>query len=277
MNADSTNTSVQTDQPARSSRWLSKLMLLVVVVSVIAVLMWQFGDSLSLEAFASRESQFREYKAAHPWIIVIVAFVAYVTVTGLSLPGAAAMSLLMGWLFGFWEGLVLVSFASTSGASIAFLFSRYLLKDLVEKRFAERLRNFHKALEREGAFYLFTLRLIPAVPFFVINVVMGVMPIRLWTFWWVSQLGMLPGTAAFIYAGASVPSLQVLAEQGLRGIVSPQLLIAFVILGILPLAIRFLMNRFRSQKELETNVSSSLSEPVEAAANPHLQNGHVRS
>ena len=181
----------------------------------------------------------------NPLLVYGLAFLIYVCVTGLSLPGAAAMSLVIGWYFGFWRGLVLVSFASTTGATLAFLLSRYLLRDAVQQRFGGRLQAFNEALRREGAFYLFTLRLILGVPFFVINVVMGLTPLRVSTFWWVSQIGMLPGTCVFVFAGSEFPSLQELAEQGAGGILKPSLFIAFLILGVFPLAIKKIVERFR--------------------------------
>ena len=210
----------------------------------IGILAWTFGDDLSLSSLAEHEADFREYQASHPVLVYGVAFAAYVLVTGLSLPGAAGMTLLLGWLFGFWSAIVVVSFASTMGASIAFLLSRYLMRDAIQQRFGDRLSAFNEALRREGAFYLFTLRLIPAVPFFVINVVMGLTPIGLATFWWVSQLGMLPGTAVYVYAGASVPDLKTFAEQGASGILSPQLFIAFVLLGLFPIVVKKIFARF---------------------------------
>ena len=120
-----------------------------------------------------------------------------------------------------------------------------MFRDAVQSRFGDRLRAFNEALARDGAVYLFTLRLIPAVPFFVINLVMGLTPLRAATFWWVSQVGMLPGTAVYVYAGSAVPDLQLLAERGLGGIVSPQVLAAFVLLGVFPLLVRTIMRRLR--------------------------------
>jgi uncharacterized membrane protein YdjX (TVP38/TMEM64 family) len=201
------------------------------------------GDRLNLENLARYESSFRQFQGDHPWLVYALAFAAYVAVAGLSLPGAAAMTLLMGWMFGMVRGVVVVSFASTAGASLAFLLSRYLLRESLQQQFGDRLTAFNTALEREGAFYLFSLRLIPAVPFFVINVVIGLTPLRLSTFWWVSQLGMLPGTAAYVYAGSTVPGLEQLSQQGLRGIVSPELVAAFALLGVLPLAAKWTLAR----------------------------------
>ncbi|MCH8841029.1 MAG: TVP38/TMEM64 family protein, partial [Planctomycetes bacterium] len=162
-------------------------------------------------------------------------------------PGATAMTLLVGWYFQFFPGVILVSFASTLGATIAFLLSRYLFREGIQHKFGDKLKSFNAALDREGALYLFTLRLVPLVPFFVINVVMGLTRIRTWTFWWVSQLGMLAGTTVFVYAGSSVPDLKTLSEQGAKAVFSPaqltQLTIAFVLLGLFPLAVKFVMKR----------------------------------
>ena len=151
------------------------------------------------------------------------------------------MTLVIGWYFGFARGLILVSFASTAGATLAFLLSRYFLRDTIQNKFGDKLASFNESLKREGAFYLFSLRLIPAVPFFVINVVMGLTPVKTPTFWWVSQLGMLPGTAVFVYAGSQFPDLKTLAEKGPGGILTPQLIAAFVVLGLFPLVVKKLM------------------------------------
>ncbi|MCA9090093.1 MAG: TVP38/TMEM64 family protein [Planctomycetaceae bacterium] len=244
---------------SRSTRGSGAIRLVIVAlfVAMSGGLFWLYGDQLNLTALARHEADFRNAQIEHPWLVYGICFVAYVTVTGLSLPGAAAMTLLLGWLLGFWRALLIVSFASTTGASIAFLLSRYLLRDAIESRYGSRLTSLNEALRLEGAFYLFTLRLIPAVPFFVINVLMGLTSMRLLTFWWVSQVGMLPGTAAYVYAGASVPSLSVLAEHGASGIISPQLLAAFVILGLLPITLRKLLTKFRpptATSESNTNL-----------------------
>lgn len=139
-----------------------------------------------------------------------------------------------------------MSFASTLGATLAFLLSRFLLRASIQERFGDRLRAFNDSLEREGPFYLFTLRLIPAVPFFVINAVMGLTPVRTRTFWWISQLGMLPGTVVYVYAGSSVPNLRLLAEDGINAVFSPsqmlQIIGAFALLGLFPLIVRYAMH-----------------------------------
>lgn len=225
-----------------------KITVLLVVAALFVGAYLRFGDQLSLSPLAQREAGFREFQQDHPVLVYGAAFAVYVAVTGLSLPGAAAMTLILGWLFGWWRGVILVSFASTTGATLAFLISRFLLRDAVRRRFGPRLDKFNRALEREGAFYLFTLRLIPVVPFFVINLVMGLTPLKTRTFWWVSQLGMLPGTFVYVYAGSTVPSLQTLAERGVGGILSPQLFVAFAMLGIFPLAVKKVMSKLRARR-----------------------------
>lgn len=240
---------------AKPPRLAAKLFILALFVVAVVIAFTQFRDSLTLESLASREDTLRSYQSNAPIAIIGIAFAIYVTVTGLSLPGAAALTLVYAWFFGFPTGLILVSFASTTGATLAFLFSRFLFRDSIERKFGERLKGFNNSLKREGTFYLFTLRLIPAVPFFVINLVMGLTPINTRTYWWVSQLGMLPGTAVYVYAGSQFPSLQELGENGTAGILSPQLVIAFVILGLFPLVVKKLMQRFRSHPG--TDVSES--------------------
>jgi len=232
-----------------STKNLTKLIILLMVALAVIVGFARFGDALSLDKLATQEMQLRDYQATHPLLVISLAFVIYVAVTGLSLPGAAVLTLVFGWYFGFWPATLLVSFASTTGATLNFLLSRYLFREVIQNRFGDRLKSINENLEKEGAFYLFSLRLIPAVPFFVINPVMGLTKMKVWTFWWVSQLGMLAGTAAYVWAGASVPSLKTLAEQGARGIVSPQLFAAFILLGIFPIAVKKIMNWVRPQKQ----------------------------
>ena len=233
----------------------TKLAVVGVIGLVIAVAYFKFGDTLSPAMLAAREAELRQFQAAHPVLVYGMAFSAYVLVTGLSLPGASGMTLLYGWYFGFWRGVPLVSFGSTAGAIIAFLLSRYLVRETIQSRFGERLAGFNQALEREGAFYLFTLRMIPAVPFWMINLVMGLTPIRTRTFWWVSQLGMLPATIVFVYAGSSLPNLKTFAAEGINAVLSPrqisQIIVAFVLLGVFPLVVRKVMQRFSRTSKTE--------------------------
>ena len=231
-------------QPPSRSR-IAKPLILLVLAAVAGVLLSQFGHYLRLDYLATKESQMRAFQSEHPILVYGIAFAVYVVVTGMSLPGAAALTLVFGWYFGFLPTLLLVSFASTAGATIAFLTSRYLFRDAVQTRFGSRLESFNQHLDEEGPFYLFTLRLIPLVPFFVINLVMGLTPMRAKTFWWVSQLGMLPGTAVYVYAGSRVPNLAELAEKGAGAVLSPsqlfQLTFAFALLGLFPIVAKRLL------------------------------------
>ena len=222
---------------ATHTSWLSRGVLLIVVVSLIVVFV-RNREALSFDSLIAQQTALQRAVTEQPALVLGAAFGLYVIVTGLSLPGAAILSLAYGWLFGFWRGLALVSFASTSGATIAFLMSRFLFRDAIQARFGDRLNAFNEALAREGAFYLFTLRLIPQVPFFIVNLLMGLTPIRTATFWWVSQLGMLPGTCVYVYAGSSVTSLETLRDKGVSGLVTWQLLLAFTLLGLFPLIVK---------------------------------------
>ena len=240
----------------RSNAYL-KLFVLATVVTAVVYGYTQYGDELTLDNLAQRETQLREFQRQHPILVYGLAFGVYVAVTGLSLPGATVLTLVYAWYFGLVRGVVLVSFASTMGATLAFLLSRYLLRETIQKRFGEKLIAFNANLEKEGAFYLFTLRLIPAVPFFVINVVMGLTPMKTGTFWWVSQVGMFAGTVVYVYAGSSVPDLATLAEKGASGILSPQLLAAFVALGLFPLAAKKLLAEFKPSGKAADSPSDS--------------------
>ena len=225
-------------EPTNSLQWIKKLLLLAVVLVIAATVYWQFREALSIDYLASQESQLRQWQLDFPLLAATAGVAIYVAVAGLSLPGAAVLTLAYGWYFGFWEGLLVVSFGSTGGAMVAFLLSRYLLRDWVQSKMQDRLTRINEAFEREGAYYLFTLRIVPAVPFFVINLVMGLTKVRVSTFWWVSQIGMLPGTSTYVYAGSTVPSLSTLAKDGVGSVLSWQMLVAFVVIGVLPLAIK---------------------------------------
>jgi uncharacterized membrane protein YdjX (TVP38/TMEM64 family) len=226
----------------------AKVGLLLAVVAVAAAVWWLFGDTLTLASLAARESQLREWQRESPVLVSLAGFAIYVLVTGLSLPGAAVLTLLFGWYYGWLWGVVLVSFASTTGATVAFLLSRFVAGDLIRVWYLDRLAGFRDALLREGPFYLFMLRLIPAVPFFVINVVMGLTPLRTFTFWWVSQLGMLPATCVYVYAGASVPSLETIAAKGVGAVFTPtqlgRIVLALTLLGLFPLLVRWILTWF---------------------------------
>lgn len=228
-------------QPKNGS---ARLLVFLVLALVIGTGYYFFRDRLTLEYFATRESHWQHYAIQHPVSIYLLAYLIYAGITGLSLPGAVPLTLTYGWFFGFWKGLILVSFASTTGATLAFLTSRYLFRSSIQNRYGDKFQQINQRFEKEGAFYLFFMRLVVAFPFFLINVVMGLTTIRTWTYWWVSQIGMLPGTAVFVYAGASFPTLKELSKQGAKGILTPQLVIAFLLLGTFPLLVKKFTTRF---------------------------------
>lgn len=205
------------------------LLVLILVGAIAAYFLFDLGEYLSLENFKTRQAEIVAAKDANPLLHVAGFFLLYVAVTGLSIPGAAIMSLVAGALFGLVLGTVIVSFASTIGATLAFLSSRYLLRDWVQSKFGERLRAIDDGLAKDGAFYLFTLRLIPVFPFFVINLLMGLTRISTWTFFWVSQLGMLAATIVFVNAGTQISQLESTA-----GLLSPTLIGSFAALALFP-------------------------------------------
>lgn len=218
---------------------------------MVGYLFYAFGGAFDLQSLAAREAELREYQANHPWLVFGAAFMIYVLATGFSIPGAAALTLVLGWYFGFLRGVVLVSFASTVGATMAFMMSRFFLGDWVQARFGEKLRTVNESFEKEGGFYLFTLRLIPLMPFFLVNLLMGLTKIKTRSYFWISQLGMFPATCVYVYAGSRVPNLSVLAEKGTSAVFTPsqilQLTFAFALLGLFPLAVRKILGYVRPQ------------------------------
>ncbi len=211
------------------------LLLIAILASVFFV--FDLDQLLTLEGIKSSLNHLESIRAGNPVLLGGIFFIAYVAITALSLPGAAIMTLAAGALFGLSWGTILVSFASTIGATGAFLVSRYLLNDWVQKKFSKQLKPINSGIEKDGALYLFTLRLVPAFPFFLINLLMGLTPIRTVTFYWVSQIGMLAGTAVYVNAGTQLAQL-----NSLSGILSPSLLLSFVLLGVFPWIARHIVN-----------------------------------
>ena len=207
------------------------ILALVLLGAIVAYFVFDLGTILSLENFKASQMDIVTAKDANPLLYIIGFFILYVAVTGFSIPGAAIMSLIAGALFGVLMGTIIVSFASTVGATLAFLSARFVLRDWVQAKFGERLRALDDGLEKDGAFYLFTLRLIPVFPFFVINLLMGLTRIKTRTFFWVSQLGMLPGTIVFVNAGTQISRIESTA-----GLLSPALIASFVALALFPWA-----------------------------------------
>ncbi|WP_138514455.1 FAD-dependent oxidoreductase [Rhodoferax bucti] len=222
----------------------SKLLVLALIALAIAAFVaLDLGRFLSLEALRGSQSTLAAQYATHPWELRAAFFAVYLAVTSLSLPGAALLTLAGGGVFGFGWGLLLVSFASSLGATVSFLAARFVLRDVVQARFGTRLNDINQGVARDGALYLFSLRLIPVVPFFVINLAMGLTTMRTRTFYWVSQLGMLAGTAVYVNAGTRLAEL-----QSLQDVASPQLLGAFVLLGVFPLLAKALMSFIQQRK-----------------------------
>ena len=233
----------------------------VLAMLVVAFLWFDLGRYLNLEYLKARRADIDAFYSEHPLTVLATYFVAYVAVTGLSLPGAAIMTLAGGALFGLLWGSVVVSFASTLGATVAFVVSRYILRDAIQRRYGERLRTINAGVERDGGFYLFTMRLVPAFPFFVINLVMGLTPMRTFTFAWVSQLGMIPATIVFVNAGTQLGRV-----ESLREILSPALIGSFVLLGIFPLLAKWVVGALqRRRKARGGEVTSPESEPSRPA------------
>jgi pyruvate/2-oxoglutarate dehydrogenase complex dihydrolipoamide dehydrogenase (E3) component/uncharacterized membrane protein YdjX (TVP38/TMEM64 family) len=218
---------------------------LLVLIAILAAGFFYFDlhQLLTLQGLKSGLAQFETWRAESPLLVGGAFLILYVIVTALSLPGAVIMTLAAGALFGLGWGLLIVSFASSIGATLAFLVSRYLLQDMVQKRFGDRLKAINEGVEKEGAFYLFTLRLVPIFPFFLINLLMGLTNIRAVTFYWVSQVGMLAGTFVFVNAGTQLGQL-----ESLSGILSPSLLLSFVLLGVFPLIAKKLLNVIKARR-----------------------------
>ncbi|QGY41082.1 TVP38/TMEM64 family protein [Pseudodesulfovibrio cashew] len=214
----------------------------VVVTLVLSYFLFDFGRFFSLEYLKASREQFRELYAGHTVLVLTAYFCLYVVSTALALPAATVITLAGGALFGWTTGVIVVSFASSIGAALAFLVSRYLFRDWVQSRFGDKLAQINGGIKREGAFYLFTLRLIPAFPFFVINTVMGLTPMRLSTYYWVSQVGMFPATVVYVNAGKELGQL-----ESLSGLLSPSLIVSFAILGLFPLVVKKGMDWYRGR------------------------------
>jgi len=221
------------------------LVLGAITVLFVSFFYFDLGQYLTLEYLKSEKDSFQLYYQENKFFTLLIYMLVYITVTALSLPGAVIMTLAGGAVFGVLEGVIVISFASTIGATFAFLASRFILRDSVQTKFQDKLRAINEGVEKEGAFYLFTLRLIPAFPFFVINLVMGLTPMKVFQYYWVSQLGMLPGTIVYVNAGSQLGSL-----DSLSGILSPGLLFSFILLGLFPLIAKKLIAFYKSTKAL---------------------------
>ena len=232
-----------------SSSLIKKLTIFgVILIIVVAFKVFGLGQYLSLDYLKAQQAAFSALYSAHPVTVIAGYMLIYIAVTALSLPGAAVMTLAGGAMFGLVTGTIVVSFASTIGATLACLAARYLLRDAIQKKFKDKLVRINEGMEKEGGFYLFSLRLVPVFPFFVINMVMGLTALPLRTFFWVSQLGMLPGTIVYVNAGKELAKIDSLA-----GILSPGLLVSFILLGLLPIITKKMLAFLRQRKSTDNS------------------------
>jgi uncharacterized membrane protein YdjX (TVP38/TMEM64 family) len=226
-----------------NKKLFNRILIVIILLCLIIIFkVFNLDQYLTLTYIKASQQKFAALYAEN-WFFVIACYMAiYILVTSLSLPGAAVLTLAGGALLGLWIGTLVVSFASTIGATLACFVSRFLLRDWVQQKFSDKLSIVNRGIEGEGSFYLFTMRLIPAFPFFVINLVMGITKMPLFTFYWVSQLGMLPGTMVYVNAGKELAKI-----DSLSGILSPGLIFSFVLLGIFPIAVKKLLQLYKTK------------------------------
>jgi len=223
---------------------LKRILIAAVITGIIAAFkFFNLGDYFTLSYIKASQQRFEILYNEHQFLVIAGYMLIYILVTSLSLPGAAVMTLAGGALFGLWTGTVVVSFASTIGATLACFVSRFILRDWVQGKFGDKLKTVNEGVEREGAFYLFTLRLIPIFPFWLINLVMGLTKMPLRNFYLVSQGGMLPGTIVYVNAGKELTKIDSLA-----GILSPGLILSFVLLGLFPIITKKLLSLYKTKK-----------------------------
>lgn len=230
----------------RSRTWKKIIIIGAIVLLVVAYKFLGLDQYLTLSYLKESQALFTEFYQANPATVIASYMGIYILVTALSLPGAAVMTLAGGALFGLLVGVIVTSFASTIGATLACFVARFLLRDWVQNKFAVRLKAINDGIAREGGFYLFTLRLIPVFPFFVINLAMGLTRMPLFRFYWISQLGMLPGTIVYVNAGKELGEI-----DSLSGILSPGLIFSFVILGAFPLIAKKIVEWIRARRSTE--------------------------
>ena len=214
----------------------------VIVLGIVAFRYFDMGQYLTLEYLKASQGRLQTLYLENRLLVIAGYFGIYIAVTALSLPGAVVLTLAGGGLFGLVVGTLVVSFASTIGATLACLVSRFFLREWVQSRFGDKLATINNGIEKEGPFYLFSLRLVPIFPFFMINLLMGLTRMRLFTFYWVSQLGMFAGTIVFVNAGKELAKI-----DSLSGIMSPGLLGSFVVLGLFPLTVKKLLAFYKAR------------------------------
>ncbi|MFT6927573.1 MAG: putative membrane protein YdjX (TVP38/TMEM64 family) [Psychromonas sp.] len=220
-----------------------KKIIIVILAFIALCCVFEFNHLLTLENAKIYQAQLSEYINNNFLLASVLFFVLYTVSTALSIPGSIILTLLGAALFGFWWSLLLVSFASSIGATIAFLFSRYLLRDWVQRRFSGKLQAINLGIKKDGTLYLLTLRLIPIFPFFIINLLMGLTPMSAKKYYLFSQLGMLPTTIVFLNTGTQLADI-----NSLSGLLSPSVLMSLVVLGLLPLISKFIINGIKQNK-----------------------------
>ena len=240
-------------EKSNSQTIVSRLIILALVgLGILLFVYFDLGKYLSLNYIKASQERFQTLYQAHQFLVIAVYMGIYIFVAALSLPGAAVLTLAAGVLFGVIVGSVVVSFASTLGATLAAFVSRFILRDWVQAKFGDKLGAINNGVAKEGAFYLFTLRLVPIFPFFIINLLMGLTRMRLSTFFWVSQIGMLPGTVVYVNAGKEIAQI-----DSLSGILSPGLLTSFVILGLFPITMKKLLAAYKKRYGKEAEISET--------------------
>lgn len=232
-----------------------KILILIVIAGlVVAVKGLNLDQYLTLAYLKESLDRFKALYENHRAMVIAGYFVIYVLTTSLSLPGASPLGIAGGALFGFWTATLVVSFASTIGATLACSVSRFLLRDWIQNKFGDKIAKVNEGIEKEGVFYLFTLRLIPVFPFWMINMVMGLTRMSLFKFYLVSQIGMLPGTMVFVNAGKELAKI-----ESVKGILSPSLIISFALIGIFPITVKKLVALYRSRRKKTTGHADNIS------------------
>ena len=225
---------------------INKIIIVIVIVAVIAAFkIFNLGDYLSLSYLKESQVKFQAMYSENSITVIAAYMLIYILATSLSLPGAVILTLAGGALFGLVTGTIIVSIASTLGATLACFVSRFILRDWIQKKFGDKLKMVNEGIEKEGLLYLFTLRLIPVFPFWLINLVMGLTKMPLKSFFWVSQVGMFPATIIFVNAGKELARI-----DSLSGILSPGLIVSFVLLGLFPLITKKLLGLYKKKKGL---------------------------
>lgn len=229
--------------------WGFRVAMLAAIVGLVGIMYYEFSDYLSLEYLATKEAALRDLQSQHPIASYAIVFLLYTVLLAIGVPLCALMTIICGWLFGFIPAILLASFGSTAAGALNFIGCRYFFRDWVEKTLGDTLEKFNEQLEESAAFYLFVTRLIPQIPFVLVNLLMGLSPISLKTFWWVSQLAMLPALLVFVWIGTTLPNLKTISEEGMSSVLSWQLMLSLAATGLIPLLIRFALHGYEKKKE----------------------------